>query len=103
MKQLTKKIKDKWLAALKSGDYIQGTGRFKIETEQGVIKHCCLGVLCEATNNPVSTGRGMDNYCFVETLIDTNMVSELWGTNDLFCDDKYTSVIPLIEQLPTID
>lgn len=39
-------IKSKWVAALRSGDYVQGAGGLKQLTD-GVVQHCCLGVLCE--------------------------------------------------------
>lgn len=36
-------VKAKWLAALRSGDYRQGTDRLNY----GNATYCCLGVLCE--------------------------------------------------------
>jgi len=36
-------IKDKWIAALRSGQFIQGVGLLN----NGRGKFCCLGVLCE--------------------------------------------------------
>lgn len=36
-------IKEKWLTALRSGDYVQG--RQYLQTAQGTF--CCLGVLCD--------------------------------------------------------
>lgn len=38
--------KDAWLTALRSGKYKRGTARLKKKVDE-VIKHCCLGVLCE--------------------------------------------------------
>jgi hypothetical protein len=35
-------VKAKWVAALRSGKYIQGHGRLSSHNQ-----HCCLGVLCE--------------------------------------------------------
>lgn len=43
---MNKEIKEKWLIALKSGKYIRGNGYLK-KQEDGVVKHCCLGVLCD--------------------------------------------------------
>lgn len=40
-------VKEKWLAALRSGKYRQGTGYLKYQVNDGTIRHCCLGVLCE--------------------------------------------------------
>jgi hypothetical protein len=39
-------VKQKWIEALRSGQYNQGKNALKKETIQGV-EHCCLGVLCE--------------------------------------------------------
>lgn len=39
-------VKEKWLTALRSGDYKQGRGRLKA-TKDGRTTYCCLGVLCE--------------------------------------------------------
>lgn len=43
---LNQTIKQRWVEALRSGMYQQGTGALKQETPAGV-KYCCLGVLCE--------------------------------------------------------
>lgn len=39
---MNKEVKQKWISALRSGEYKQGTGRLKREDE-----YCCLGVLCD--------------------------------------------------------
>lgn len=46
------KIKEEWIAALRSGEYIQGQSALKQkfideETKETKFKYCCLGVLCE--------------------------------------------------------
>lgn len=41
------RIKARWLKALRSGKYRQGTGHLKKTTITGEARHCCLGVLCE--------------------------------------------------------
>lgn len=38
--------KDKWVAALRSGDYQQGRSRLVHEGRSGKF-YCCLGVLCD--------------------------------------------------------
>lgn len=40
-------IKEKWIAALRSGDYKQGKSYLAKKGVDGVIRYCCLGVLCE--------------------------------------------------------
>ena len=41
------KIKDKWVSALRSGEYKQGIGKLANKKTDGEILYCCLGVLCE--------------------------------------------------------
>lgn len=41
-------IKERWIDALLSGDYKQGTGRLRRQgDDDGPDEFCCLGVLCE--------------------------------------------------------
>lgn len=40
-------IKEKWLKALRSGKYKQGTGRLFGKYEKNKKEFCCLGVLCD--------------------------------------------------------
>jgi hypothetical protein len=40
-------IKAKWVAALRSGKYKQGRRALKQKDKNGVVCHCCLGVLLE--------------------------------------------------------
>lgn len=40
---MKKNVKEKWVAALKSGDYKQGVGRLRDKDDH----YCCLGVLCD--------------------------------------------------------
>ena len=45
---MKKDIKDKWVKALRSGKYKQGTGYLiNSSNDGGQCKHCCLGVLCD--------------------------------------------------------
>ena len=48
---MRKEIAEKWVAALRSGEYEQTVGH--LQTEHG---HCCLGVLCDLHLR--ETGRG---------------------------------------------
>lgn len=45
---MDKKIKIKWLKALRSGKFEQTNFRLKRTDANGVERYCCLGVLCEA-------------------------------------------------------
>lgn len=44
---MDKDIKEKWLKALRSGDYQQCTGELVKELDNGSRGYCCLGVLAE--------------------------------------------------------
>lgn len=41
------KVKEKWLAALRSGNYKQGQKVLKQGAPGEVARYCCLGVLCD--------------------------------------------------------
>lgn len=45
--KLNKKLKHKWLKALRSGEYKQGKGHLKDDFYGATF--CCLGVLCEVS------------------------------------------------------
>lgn len=47
--RMTQEVKDKWVAALRSGEYVQG--RDTLRTYDG--KYCCLGVLQMCTKGKV--------------------------------------------------
>lgn len=40
---MNSEVKAKWLEALRSGEYVQGTGLLRSQDD----KFCCLGVLCD--------------------------------------------------------
>ena len=44
----TSRLRKAWIAALRSGDYVQGQ-KYLVATDKttGQTKHCCLGVACE--------------------------------------------------------
>lgn len=43
---MNKEIADKWIAALRSGEYKQAPGKLRVFGPA----YCCLGVLCEVLN-----------------------------------------------------
>lgn len=53
--KLPTELKAQWLAALRSGEYTQGRGQLSLEVE-GVMHHCCLGVLCNLQRRLVKIG-----------------------------------------------
>jgi hypothetical protein len=64
--------KTKWVAALRSGKYRQGTGRLR--TKDG--GYCCLGVLCEAVGKPIAS-----DGVFPARENDCSSLSKLIGVN----------------------
>jgi hypothetical protein len=53
--------KQKWIAALKSGRYIQGEMDLVQDNGTAGFKHCCLGVLCEI-DGYVKTNNELESY-----------------------------------------
>ncbi len=103
--QFTQEIKDKWLNALKSGEYQQFNGQLR---NNGNYKQmCCIGVLCNILNELIDES-GCDNinkdiYQQLNNAISSDKTDELWLTNDNSYDAgvrDYSAVIPIIEQLP---
>lgn len=41
---------DKWLTALRSGEYQQGKNALKRIDQNGNVQYCCLGVACDLIN-----------------------------------------------------
>lgn len=107
--KFTKELKENWLSALKSGKYIQGAGQLRKGNS-----FCCLGVLCDIHPMLSISEDGYsdlfngechkNNWHWLRELLplDSANFNNLWGENDSNCDGKYTAVIPLIEEIPTI-
>jgi hypothetical protein len=78
-------IKDKWLAALRSGEYVQGSGLLR-QTVGDTPKYCCLGVLCQVaglTINDDGLAAGDEGYANLGKIIDApEKLSVLWNMND---------------------
>jgi hypothetical protein len=79
-------LKAKWVEALRSGEYEQGSLYLRKEG-----KHCCLGVLCELADIEISEGGVMvaaqpyktDDYEPIYEIIGGSGVArELWRRND---------------------
>ena len=50
-------IMKKWIKALRSGKFKQGTGTLKQYNSKGQAQHCCLGVLCELYNQEMKKSK----------------------------------------------
>lgn len=99
MKLFTKQIKKEWLEALKSGKYIQLFNDFANSARN---EYCCIAVLDEVVKD-----RNLTCWNVLRSINE-----EI--SNKLICinDDKdyiatgkrdYSNVIPIIEQLETVD
>lgn len=62
---MNQEIKTKWLAALRSGKFTQGTGYLaKRHFDSPHYSHCCMGVLCEILELPTTCNGGkVKGYC----------------------------------------
>jgi len=58
---MNKRIKELWIAALRSGSYKQGQKRLRWDEEDGPT-FCCLGVLCEIAVDESICYRFEDGY-----------------------------------------
>ena len=48
LEKMNPEVKEKWLAALRSGEYLQGIGSLRrYNSVTGESRYCCFGVLCE--------------------------------------------------------
>lgn len=92
---MKKEIKEKWIAALRSGEYKQGRSYLRINK-----KYCCLGVLCDIHDpnkwiKPLTTlplGNYSYNGCSITELpkylqleyqLSETQLSHLMNLNDL--------------------
>lgn len=90
--KLNKKLKHKWLKALRSGKYEQGQGFLERDN-----KFCCLGVLCDIMKlQRIEKGISKTTFCYKETAstsalpgafaeeigMSHSMQEKLWTMND---------------------
>ena len=50
-------VMKKWVKALRSDKFKQGSGTLKQFNKQGQTQHCCLGVLCELYNQEMKKNK----------------------------------------------
>ena len=90
---MKREVRDRWTAALRSGQYEQGKGSF---LDYGGA-YCCLGVLCDVTDREPTPGGGDDDYPFVSSLLGDGVVRELWQMND-FLGRSFPEIADWIEE-----
>ncbi len=91
---MTRKTRDEWVAALRSGTYPQTRGVFK-----GVDGYCCLGVLAEVRGflTPTTTGSHFSR------LMDRDKYDDLMDLNDLVKLDFPNIAKWIEEKIPVED
>lgn len=102
-----------WVAALRSGEFLQGRGRLAKPLADGVtFEYCCLGVACELAakvNDKIVVGMTKDSLGFPVRGYDDDYVVlpqsvREWlgvseGTPDVEFGDRYVSLSSLNDDL----
>lgn len=82
-------IKQQWIAALRSGEYKQGVGTLKKESEDG-SRYCCIGVLGEIMGYQYIDGQYVNGEneltCFGEG---NNSPIKPWGKTLVNMNDQH--------------
>jgi hypothetical protein len=61
MEKMNQEIKAKWVVALRSGEYEQGTGQLRMDDQ-----YCCLGVLCDLHSKEDNTAGWKPSSSFAD-------------------------------------
>lgn len=75
---ITKKLKRKWVAALRGGNYIQARATLRIREHSGRLGHCVLGVLLDVAGLTFDPG----DYTNVHELLGEDLGEQLYRLND---------------------
>lgn len=79
-------IMKKWVKALRSGKFKQGTDALKQYNSKGQVKYCCLGVLCELYNEDMKKKK---KKTLPETTEDYNFKFVDWSKCTNFGDKAF--------------
>lgn len=79
-------IMKKWVKALRSGKFKQGTGTLKQYNRKGQVKYCCLGVLCELYNQDMKKKK---KKTLPETIEDNKSCFTDWNKNTMFGNKSF--------------
>ena len=60
-KRMDPGLKERWLKDLRSGNYAQVTGGLRKRNEEGEIRYCCIGVLCNEISHRKGWTSGGEN------------------------------------------
>lgn len=83
---MNKEVKQKWIDALRSGEYAQTVGVLKEKFSNGKDAFCCLGVLCDLYAKETSAewiyNRRLGRYSFLEMVDLPPRDVEKWANID---------------------
>lgn len=88
-----------WIAALRSGQYQQGSGELRTLGLNGATRHCCLGVLQVITQSP-GEGAGENSFLGEEVGLSRGLQQHLAMANDGFIEGKDRPNMPF-PSIPT--
>lgn len=105
MAKLPKKLKEKWVTALRSGEYKQGMGMLHA-VENGSDKFCCLGVLCDVYNKQQKAQKKKQLKVVMSQTVKINKDCEVdhtetrvrYDDNDVYLPSLFESYITFPEQ-----
>lgn len=78
--------KQRWVEALRSGDYEQATGKLTIVDDNGNKSHCCLGLLCELVKDDMGL-----SVREVQRVVGGYSLG--YGTTDEYGDDSFATAV----------
>ena len=94
--KLPEDFKQKWVAALRSGEYIQcRDGKLIGKTKDGKVTHCVLAVGGELAGIPAHNNSEV--YSYFNGLIGFRTTEHLWSMNDRI-PNSFPSIADYIEQ-----
>ncbi len=94
MNRMNPEIKQKWIKALRSGDYRQGRGKLsRANFVTGDYEYCCLGVLCEVLEIDY---KGSDAYPAPEILTSVGLDSNLTNFDST---NEINTLVPILADM----
>jgi len=91
--KLPKEFKEKWVAALRSGDYEQGAGYLY---ESSSDTYCCIGVCCSIVGMKKWT---INQVPLIDSDLKTKTKSRIPSMLHGVCDDGNPEYNPIVEKL----
>lgn len=80
--KLPKAFKNKWLKALRGGDYKKGIGTLEQTDDKGQLQYCCLGVACRMQHPNMKIKGTFISSVYFKRLRDINVPDCLKSNNE---------------------